>query len=68
MMNEQADQTICRHCGGPNETHFFVCPTCWKKLPQSHRAAFGALKIKSLRWLREFAPQLTKMTSTRNHD
>jgi hypothetical protein len=51
------DPTICRHCGGPNETYFFVCPTCWKQLPQPHRAAFGALKIKCFSWLREFAPQ-----------
>jgi hypothetical protein len=50
------DELTCRHCGGPNETYYFVCPTCWQLLPQHLRRSFVVLKVRCFSWLRDFHP------------
>jgi hypothetical protein len=51
------DELVCRHCGQPKATYYFVCPQCWKLLPRNFRVAFAKLKGQCFWWLREHAPK-----------
>jgi predicted amidophosphoribosyltransferase len=56
----RASSPRCLHCGRQRETYHLVCSTCWKLLPQHLRRSFVTLKIRSLSWLKEFAPAQRK--------
>jgi hypothetical protein len=53
-MNEQVDQSVCKHCGGVKQGHQFVCHACWQLLPQHLRRSFVILKVRCFNWLRDF--------------
>jgi hypothetical protein len=51
------DESTCKHCGGPEEGHQFVCQSCWQLLPQHLRRSFVILKARCFTWLRDFYPR-----------